>query len=66
MQVLKEFSTPRRRFRAGADVVPSDLDGPLSVADWQRLGYLASDPAPPAAPRKSKPADADAAPTGDA
>lgn len=64
MQVLKEFSTPRRRFRAGGDVTPADLDGPLSAADWQRLGYLAP-AAPPVPARKTKPAETDAAPSGD-
>lgn len=44
--VTKTITTPSRRIPAGAIVRAADIDGPLSAADWQRLGFLA-DPTPP-------------------
>lgn len=49
MKILKDFATPRRRWRAGEDFDPAALDGPLTIADLQRLGYL---PAALPSPRK--------------
>jgi hypothetical protein len=40
MKVLKDFSTPRRRWRAGEDFDARQLDGPLTVLDLQRLNFL--------------------------
>jgi hypothetical protein len=61
MRVLKPINTPTHHFPAGAVITPEDLDGPLTVADWQRLGHLET----PAAAKPAKPAPAaptDAAP----
>lgn len=39
--VTQSFTTPSRRFSAGHTVSEADLDGPLTLADWERLGYVA-------------------------
>lgn len=39
-RVVKEFRTPRRRFRKDDEITSADLDGPLGINDWCRLGYL--------------------------
>lgn len=55
MKVLKDFTTPQRRWRAGADFDPKQLDGPLTIADLQRLGFLpAALPSPGKKPRDSE------------
>lgn len=40
MLVLKTIVTPLRRVSAGEEISPSELDGPLTIEDWQRLGCL--------------------------
>lgn len=51
MRVLKPITTPMHHFPAGAEITAEDLDGPLTVEDWTRLGHLeASAPAKPAKP----------------
>jgi hypothetical protein len=52
MRVLKDITTPLRFFPAGVDVALEDLDGPMTVEDWQRLGHLEA----PAAERPARPA----------
>ena len=42
-KVLKAFPTPTRRFGVGQTVAASDIDGPLKLEDWQRLGYVESE-----------------------
>lgn len=56
MRVLKPITTPMHHFPAGAEIAPEDLDGPLTVADWQRLGHLEA----PAKAAKTAPAVASA------
>ncbi len=41
-KVLKPFSTPTRRFAEGAEVVPADIDGPLTFEAWVELGHIAA------------------------
>jgi hypothetical protein len=68
MRVLKPITTPMHHFPAGAEIAAGQLDGPLTVEDWQRLGHLeapASEPAPAPAPAKASkaaPAPTEAAP----
>ncbi len=43
--VIDAFSTPTRRFLPGTDKEPveisiAELAGPLSIADWERLGKV--------------------------
>lgn len=45
LRVLKPITTPMHHFPAGAEIVLEDLDGPLTVEDWQRLGHIEA-PAP--------------------
>ncbi|UPY35498.1 hypothetical protein [Sediminicoccus sp. KRV36] len=46
MRVLKDITTPTSHFPAGAEIEPEQLDGPMTVADWQRIGHLEAPPAP--------------------
>ncbi|WP_376959656.1 hypothetical protein ABNQ39_07035 [Azospirillum sp. A26] len=61
--VAKSFTTSSRRFAAGQLVTEADIDGPLTFADWVRLGHIAmpaAEPDPSAAKKGGK------APAGDA
>lgn len=63
LRVIKPITTPMHHFPAGAEIAPEDLDGPLTVEDWQRLGHLEA----PAQPKQAKPSTAPAvAPTDSA
>jgi hypothetical protein len=69
MRVLKDIKTPAHFYPAGADITAEQLDGPLTAADWQRLGHLEAEPAPAgpapepeAAPVGSRAAKTSAAP----
>jgi hypothetical protein len=63
MRVLKPITTPLHFYPAGATVTAEDLDGPLTVEDWQRLGHLEA----PAQPKQAKASAAPAvAPTDSA
>lgn len=53
--VKQAFATPTRRFSPGQTIDPSDVDGPLTFADWIKLGYITS---PPPAPKAAKEAPA--------
>lgn len=58
MRVLKAFSTPLRRLTVGMDITADDLDGPLTLADWQASGHIdapAKTAKPPAAPTDAAP-----------
>ncbi len=55
MRVLKDITTPTRRIPVGTDITEADLDGPLTVADWQRLGHLEA-PAPAKVAKGTAPA----------
>lgn len=54
MKILQTIRTPSQLFEAGGDL-PADveLDGPLTRADWQRLGHLEAE-----APVKAEPTPA--------
>jgi hypothetical protein len=39
-EVLRGFATRTRRFQPGHQVTADDLDGPLTVEDWVRLGCI--------------------------
>ena len=56
MRVLKPITTPSHHFAAGVEIAPEDLDGPLSVADWQLLGHLEAPAAeaPASSPKPGK------------
>lgn len=45
MLVLKPITTPTRRIPAGVEITEAALDGPMTLADWQRLGHVEA-PAP--------------------
>jgi hypothetical protein len=64
MRVLKDIKTPGHFYPAGADITAEDLDGPLTVADWRRLGHL--EPEQPAKAAKPAPAAPAVAPTDSA
>lgn len=55
LRVLKEITTPTRRIPVGAEIAPEELDGPLTVEDWQRLGHIET-PAPAKLAKPSAPA----------
>lgn len=38
--VLQPFKTPIHRFAVGDEVDDSDIDGPLTAAEWAERGYL--------------------------
>ncbi len=40
MKVLQGFATPTRRFAAGVEVTPSDIDGPVTFEQRQQLGQI--------------------------
>lgn len=54
MKVLKSFHTPTRRFAAGSEVEPGDIDGKMTPEDWANKGFLQLDvvPAPEAVAEK--------------
>lgn len=59
MLVLKPITTPTRRIPAGVEITEADLDGPVTLADWQRLGHVEGPapaaPEPPVKPNKATP-----------
>lgn len=61
MRVLKPITTPLHHFPEGVDVSPEEIDGPLTVAEWQELGHLEA-PAKPAKTSKVAPSVAPADP----
>lgn len=54
MRVLKPITTPLHHFLEGTDVAPEEIDGPLTVSEWQELGHLEA-PTAPAKPGKVAP-----------
>jgi hypothetical protein len=52
-KALKDFHTSTRRFKAGADINPSEIEGPLLIEDRIALGQIAaSEPEKPAKAEK--------------
>lgn len=53
--VLKPLATQTRRLPVGMKITEADLDGPVPLADWLRLGFL-DEPAKAAPARAARPA----------
>lgn len=55
--VTQAFATPLRRFSVGQEISPDDISGPVSFADWIKLGYIAPPPPPPKAAKEAQPVE---------